>query len=178
MLTLTETKLIDIIYAEDDEADRELFAEALIESKVNARLVTVENGQALIHYLGKNNPDIIFMDINMPMLNGIECLQALRRHSRFKKIPIIMLSTSAFEKDVEQAYADGANMYVVKPVSFIKQIENLKKIFSGNWREELFKLSREKFFLDTEQIKTHQVNSGGGGHIFKKQEQKTVTRSA
>jgi CheY-like chemotaxis protein len=165
MQTLSETKPIDIIYAEDDEADRELFAEALIESQVNARLATVENGQALIHYLGKNNPDIIFTDINMPLLNGIECLQALRRHSRFKKIPIIILSTSAVEKEIEQAYACGANMYIVKPVSFINQIENIKKIFSGNWWEELFRLSREKFFLDAEQIKTHQVNSGGGAHF-------------
>jgi CheY-like chemotaxis protein len=157
-MTLTEADPIIIVYAEDDEADRELFAEALGKAKVKARLTTVENGKALIQHLTKNTPDIIFTDINMPLLNGKECLHTLRRHSRFKNIPIIILSTSSFESDIEETYAGGANMYVVKPISFENHVENIKRIFCDNWRVKLFKHDRKEFFLNIEQMTGHKIH--------------------
>jgi len=146
-MDLIKNSPIKIMYAEDDDADRMLLKEALVEAEINSDLETVTNGEALIKDLSKTDPDIIFLDLNIPRKNGKECLHEIRSNNKFKDIPVIIFSTCSFEEDVNDTYADGANMYVTKPISFKSHVEILKKIFSINWRKKLLKHDKKEFLL-------------------------------
>lgn len=100
--------------ADDDESDRLLFVEA-IELVEAATIATVNNGTELMDYFNKAStvlPDILFLDLNMPRKNGMECLKELRSSTKFNGIYIAIFSTSASEKDIEQTFALGANAYI------------------------------------------------------------------
>lgn len=81
----------------------------------------VNDGNELIDYLNHSDnylPDIIFLDINMPGKNGLECLKELRQEGRFNEIMIVIYSTSGAESDIREAYRYGANNYLKKPGDF------------------------------------------------------------
>ena len=105
-----------ILLAEDDQDDIELFLEA-IDSVTNEVDVTVVNdGQACLDLARKSTFlfDIFFLDINMPRLNGLKCLQALREISEYHRVPVVMLSTASDMKTIQLAYSCGANLYLKK----------------------------------------------------------------
>jgi CheY-like chemotaxis protein len=147
-MTTEDNKLIKILYADDDADDREFFQDALDEAKTNAELTTVEDGEKLMNHLAQCNgqhPDIIFLDINMPRKDGKRCLKEIRGNNKLKQIPVIMFSTSAYVEDIEETFANGANLYVSKPVFFADEVKILKKIFSLDWQEELLKPDKKRF---------------------------------
>ena len=121
-----EKKPLNIVLAEDDESDRMDFIEALGESKIVTLVTTVNDGVELMNYLLKEDnvtPDLLFLDLNMPRKNGLECLKEIRSIEKFKEIVIAIYSTSSYEKDVERTFNGGANIYLKKPNDF----EMLKK---------------------------------------------------
>lgn len=141
---------IKVILADDDKDDQELFQEALSKTNVPSELKTFNNGQDLMDNLkdpNETNPDIIFIDINMPLKNGKEALAEMKTHEDLKDIPTVILSTSKNEKDVEETFLAGASLYVPKPSSFHTFIVLLKKIFSLKWTGELLKPLRKTFLL-------------------------------
>lgn len=147
-MTTEDNKLIKILYADDDADDREFFQDAFDEAKTNAELTTVEDGEKLMNHLAQCNgqhPDIIFLDINMPRKDGKRCLKEIRGNNKLKQIPVIMFSTSAYVEDIEETFANGANLYVSKPVFFADEVKILKKIFSLDWQEELLKPDKKRF---------------------------------
>lgn len=106
-----------ILLAEDDEDDRLFFREAVSR---NGRAVIVDeafDGLMLLDLLDKsdNLPDMIVLDINMPLLDGIECVRAIRSHTRFSKVPVAVLSTSGNATDMKKASEAGADFYARKP---------------------------------------------------------------
>ena len=116
-----------ILIAEDDSDDRFLLQTAFKEKGYNDRVEFVENGVELIDYLGnirdrKNDHDtypyFILLDLNMPKKDGREVLKEIKQHPIFKKIPIIVFTTTKNESEIKRCYELGANTYVVKPVSF------------------------------------------------------------
>lgn len=116
-------KPIHILMVEDNEGDIILTKEALRESKVNNTIMAVRNGKAAIDYVFKKGefsksetPDLILLDINLPLKNGHEVLTALKEDESTKKIPVIMLTTSSSKKDIDQSYMEHVNCYVVKPL--------------------------------------------------------------
>ncbi|MCW3086150.1 MAG: response regulator [Bacteroidetes bacterium] len=120
---------IHILLADDDNDDREFFMEAMSESIPNAVVTTAKNGMELMSTIIEKKdrlPDIIFLDLNMPCKNGQECLKEIKKMQQFKNIPVVMYSTSSTRADVENAYKEGANLYVKKPNSYAE----LKKIAS------------------------------------------------
>jgi len=144
-----KTPPTNIVLAEDDTDDRLFFEEALNEANPDAELTTVENGKELIDHLNDKdepNPDMIFMDINMPLKNGIETLEEIRNQEQFDETPVIMISTSDNKNDVEKSYSKGANLYIKKPSIFSHLIKILKKIFTIQWKE-FFPKPKEKNFL-------------------------------
>jgi CheY-like chemotaxis protein len=146
---------IKILLADDDDDDRELFEDALKEANPSTQLKTVEDGDKLMKYLASVDgvhPDIIFLDINMPCKDGKECLKEIRSNKELDKVPVIMFSTSNFEKDVDETFKNGANLYVSKPVFFQDQVKILKKIFSLNWQENLLKPDKIRFVLHAGKI--------------------------
>ena len=111
-----------IYLADDDEDDRSLFAEALQEIDKSVKLIEAEDGEKLFLKLCAPQsplPDVIILDINMPKLNGFECLEKIRSHeSDLKYISIIMFSTSDNPVTIGKAKKLGATYYAVKPTSY------------------------------------------------------------
>lgn len=109
-----------IALAEDDEEDVDFFKEALSEIDGHAHLTVVKNGILLIKYLEDTQklPDIIFMDLNMPYKNGIQCLEEIKKVDKWKTIKTIILSTSSNKDQINKLYELGADLCLTKPTSF------------------------------------------------------------
>lgn len=122
-LTLTR-----ILLADDDHDDTFLFREALEQVPVETRLSVAENGAQLLQLMkdADAKPDIIFLDMNMPVKNGLECLGEIRGTAGYEQVPVVILSTSVAQYLWESAYKGGANLYIQKPTSFKGLIEILK----------------------------------------------------
>ena len=111
---------LNIFLAEDDEDDRDFFKKALVSLSTEHNLTVVNNGEEAIDLLknGDIHPDYIFLDINMPKIDGLGCLQFIKQNFPGHKFPVIMLST-AFTNDVSnQCYQHGASVYIQKPARF------------------------------------------------------------
>lgn len=111
---------LHILLAEDDEDDVLFFREALSDLPLICELAVVSNGEHAVNYFSESNcaPDFVFLDINMPKLNGIEALKAIKAIQSSDETHVIMLSTSITEFMVEQSYHFGASMYIQKPTQF------------------------------------------------------------
>ncbi|MBP7478298.1 MAG: response regulator [Chitinophagales bacterium] len=121
------TNTVRVLLADDDESDRLNFSEALEEMKMKLVVQTVNDGIELMNFL--NNPlnrlpDLLFLDLNMPRMNGKECLREIRKSEDMNSIAIAIYSTSSTEKDIEETFLAGANVYIKKPNDFkvLKQI--------------------------------------------------------
>lgn len=121
---------IHIFLADDDEDDRFLFSDALKKSNVNAKLSTFEHCGQLLDALKTNKdlPDIIFLDINMPVITGKDCLKRLKKEAHLRHIPVIMYSTSSTMEDINETFHAGASLYVQKPFVFGDQVIMMQKI--------------------------------------------------
>lgn len=120
-----------IFLVDDDLDDKELFADALSGIDENIRLDTALNGVDALEKLTNKSwlkPDYIFMDMNMPLMNGIECLKALKKTPFLADIKVIMYSTSSYFKDIEEAKNEGAFDYLVKPFSFPELCEKIRQV--------------------------------------------------
>ncbi|MEO8532416.1 MAG: response regulator, partial [Flavobacterium sp.] len=144
-----------IILAEDDKDDQELFMEALNAAKVPSEVITVENGEELVNTLkdpAEPKPDIVFIDINMPVKGGKEALAEIKSDQELKEIPAVMLSTSNNPKDIEETFNNGANLYIQKPSSFTGFILILKKVFILHWTKALMNPVKNIFFVSEKNI--------------------------
>jgi CheY-like chemotaxis protein len=104
--------------ADDDADDAELFCEALAEVNPGILCEHASNGKILLEKIRNQKsdlPDIIFLDINMPEMNGWDSLTELKKHSSLKDIPVVMYSTSSMLRDVQAAKKLGANFFYTKP---------------------------------------------------------------
>lgn len=130
-------KPINILLIEDNEGDILLTEEAFKEGKFSNKLTIVRDGEEAIRYLQKDEPytnaptpDMILLDINLPKINGKEVLRFIKNNNQLKSIPVIILTTSAAERDIDESYNRHANCYIIKPVRFdsflsvVQSIEN------------------------------------------------------
>jgi CheY-like chemotaxis protein len=139
-----------ITLADDDEDDRMLFTDAFDELKINTVVNTFNNGKLLMSYLLDDNsilPQIIFLDLNMPIMNGIECLKEIKQNNRFKDIAIAIYSTSSSSDDIEETFVLGANIYIKKPSDFKKLKEILNDVITTNWQYYTSGLNKDNFLL-------------------------------
>jgi CheY-like chemotaxis protein len=122
-----------ILLAEDDIDDRELFSEALANISSQTILHSTENGKEALKRLGEMDtiPDLIFLDINMPVMNGWECLQTLKSDKKYKHIPVIIYSSSSHQKEKDTAMEMGAQSFFTKPSDFYEFRDKLEKIISA-----------------------------------------------
>ena len=150
-----QQETVKVVLADDDKDDQEIFEDALNEASIPAELKTVDNGQELLDHLkdpSEPNPDIIFLDINMPVKSGKEVLAEIKADETLKDIPTVVISTSDHPRDIEDTFKAGANLFVRKPFSFSSLIIMLKKIFMLKWAGELFKPLRKTFFMSEKNI--------------------------
>ena len=114
-----KTEIKNIVLADDDQDDVEMFQTAIEESCTKLELTVASDGLALILLLEKiPTPDAIFLDLNMPGKSGKMCLEEIRSNDNFKKVPIIILSTSNHKSEIDFCLNNGANRYFVKPNSY------------------------------------------------------------
>ena len=114
--------------SEDDfEATRRAFAKANLRNPI-AHALTGEGALGYLRNDANTKPGIILLDLNMPGLDGRQTLQIIKEDYELKKIPIVVLTTSADERDVEGCYALGANTYIQKPVDFDGLITAIKQL--------------------------------------------------
>lgn len=127
---------IDILLIEDNPADIRLTQEAFRDCKVANRLQVARDGLEAMRFLqakesGKEDgamPDLILLDLNMPLMDGWEILTELKNDERLKTIPVIVLTTSETEQDVLRSYQLGANSYITKPVDLVQFIRVIHSI--------------------------------------------------
>ena len=129
-------KPITILVADDDPDDRLMIKEALEEARLANGIEFVEDGVELMEYLqrrgsfadrpGPSKPDLLLLDLNMPRKDGREALQEIRADSNLKRIPVIILTTSAAEEDIARTYDLGASSFITKPVSFDDLVRTMK----------------------------------------------------
>lgn len=124
-------KQYNLLLADDDEDDCDFFKEALEELNLSTSLVTVNDGVQLMDFLAEsgteNLPDILFLDLNMPRKNGLECLTEIKQKEEYKNLPVIIFSTSLDRDIVDLVYEKGAFHYIRKPGEFSK----LKKVIGS-----------------------------------------------
>lgn len=132
-------KSVHILLVEDNLGDILLTTEALEERKLVNKISTVRNGKEALDFLFKENqyqnaesPDLILLDINIPLLSGHEVLHKIKSDDRTKEIPVIILTTSSAEKDVQLSYKNHANCFITKPVDiddFMKAIYTIEEFW-------------------------------------------------
>jgi len=156
-----EKKPLKITLAEDDHDDQELFLHAIEKTETETEVTVVNNGQELVNTLkdpAQENPDIIFVDINMPVKDGIQAVKEIKKDEELKDIPAVMFSTSESPKDVRASFESGANLYVSKPSSLKNFVDILKKIFSFHWTGVLFRPIWNRFFISEKNISNREIN--------------------
>ena len=122
--------------AEDDADDRYLMQTALHETGFKEDVSFVDNGVELIHHLeaiDEHNgtapfPKLIMLDLNMPKMDGREVLKKIKSHDNFKRIPVVVFSTTKNQLEVERCYDLGANTYIVKPASYDRLVETIREV--------------------------------------------------
>ena len=110
-----------LVYAEDDLDDQEIMKELIGQIAPDLKVISVNNGLELIHFLNALLPDeyfpcFIILDMNMPVWNGIRALEALKADNRYRDIPVVMFSTSSMPKDIDLAVRLGAKEFIAKPL--------------------------------------------------------------
>jgi len=147
---MSKEQLLNIMLADDDEDDRNFFNDAIKELKMKNNLTVFKDGKDLMDYLNSSDtvlPHILFLDLNMPCKSGNDCLKEIRANSRFKDMSIAIYSTSSSEKDIEDTFIDGANIYIKKPNDFNKLKKILHEVVNLNWQFHTSGLNKDTFFF-------------------------------
>jgi two-component system, response regulator len=120
--------IVEILLVEDSVHDAEMTIRALTKGKVANSIIHLNNGALAIEFLfgtgmyagrnTQNKPKLILLDLKMPKVNGIEVLEKIKSNELTKRIPVVMLTSSKENPDIEKCYALGVNSYIVKPVDF------------------------------------------------------------
>lgn len=125
---MIDSKTLTVLLADDDEEDRLMARDAWRESAFNGEIRFVEDGEDLMDYLRKRGrfhdasdapvPDLVLLDLNMPRKDGREALVEIKRDPALRSIPVVVLTTSKRDEDVQRSYQAGASSFIVKPVTF------------------------------------------------------------
>jgi len=126
-----KTNPIEILLVEDNPADVRLTQEALREGKVKNNLSVARDGEEALAFLrreGTPRPDLILLDLNLPRRDGRDVLKVIKNDDELKRIPVVVLTTSAAEADILKSYDLHANCYITKPVDLDQFITVVKSI--------------------------------------------------
>lgn len=130
---------IEVLLVDDDEADIKLTCRALENDRIINHIHVVHDGVEALEFLRREGrfadaprPDIIFLDLNMPRMDGREVLRALKADKQFASIPVLILTTSDAEEDIDSSYAQHANSYITKPVD-LKQFKKAIQAVEQYW---------------------------------------------
>ncbi|MFB5650486.1 response regulator [Leptospira wolffii] len=135
-MSAARKKYFDILLVEDNPADVRLTMEALGDLESEKRLFVAKDGEEAMdfvkgegEFVGSARPDLILLDLNLPKKNGLEVLEELKSDPDYKRIPVVVLTTSGSDRDVIETFNLHANSYIQKPVeydNFLEAMENLR----------------------------------------------------
>lgn len=140
-----------IFLVDDDQDDQQLFEEVVKEIKASNKLLMFKNAVELMEHLNQENivlPHIIFLDLNMPFVSGSECLKEIRSNPRFMDVSVAIYSTSSLEKDIEETFINGANIYITKPNDYAALKKTIRNVLNINWHYHKSGLDRKTFFYN------------------------------
>ena len=128
-----------VLNVDDDQEDREFFCDALREIDSTITCLVAGSGMDALSLLGELSvlPDYIFLDINMPMMDGKQFLKILKTIPEFRSIPVIMYSTSTDTREIKECYKLGAEDFLIKPHSYEKLVNDLTSIFAFSKRSPI-----------------------------------------
>jgi CheY-like chemotaxis protein len=129
------SSIYTIVLADDDPDDQQVFQQAVHTVAPNVLMTSIFSGAELIDYLDEHIPDILFIDLNMPYKNGIECLREIRENGRYRKLPIVVYSTSGIEHTINISYGFGANLYFQKTSSLEELKTAIRLILEMPWQD-------------------------------------------
>ena len=144
------TKPMKVVLVDDDEDDRMFFADALQEIDLKTDLTEFHNGQELLDYLTESCtefPQLIFLDLNMPVMDGFECLKKIRSNPKFEDLVVAIYSTSSSERDIEETFVNGANIYINKPNKFEELKKTIAQVVKRNWQYEENEMDKGNFLF-------------------------------
>jgi len=130
-------KPLTILLAEDNHDHAELIIDTLEEFHLGNKIVHVTNGEDALKYLTELHvdedgqtmkPDLVLLDLKMPRLDGIGTLRAIRQRTELQTLPVIVVSTSSTDKDVNECYELGANSYITKPIQFEEFTRKIREL--------------------------------------------------
>lgn len=139
-----------IILADDDEDDRLFFEDALEDLMLDVSLESVTNGVEVMQLLNDKTrmlPDLLFLDLNMPLQSGHECLKEIRSDHRLKEVTIVVYSTSLNAETVDMLYKDGANYYICKPGNYNCLKKTIHKAISLVDQHKSKKVHKSEFII-------------------------------
>ena len=131
-----EFEKIEILLAEDSEADAEMTMRALQRNNLANHLVWVKDGAEALDFIFRRGayaqrpegaPKLVLLDLKMPKVDGIEVLRQVKSNEQTRTIPVVMLTSSAEERDIVASYSLGVNSYIVKPVDFASFVDEVAK---------------------------------------------------
>ncbi len=138
-IQLNRARAMVILLVEDNEADVILTREAFKESKLDIQMDTVDNGEKCMAYLRKQGPyrdaptpDLILLDLNLPVMDGREVLAEILKDDALRTMPVVILTTSGSDRDLNSMYSLRCSSYIKKPVDF-HQFHNVIKSLSNYW---------------------------------------------
>lgn len=128
-------KPIHILLVEDNPGDAELTREALADAKIANTLSVVVDGEEAMDFLHTrgphadvDRPDVVLLDLNLPKMDGREVLAAIKGDPELRRLPVIVMTTSAADDDIARAYDDHANAYIQKPIDFDEFIRTVRSV--------------------------------------------------
>lgn len=139
-----------IVLVDDDEDDRMFFADALQELEIKTELAEFHNGQELLDHLSKSDaqhPHLIFLDLNMPVMDGFKCLREIRKNPEWKDLVVAIYSTSSSERDIEETFVVGANIYINKPNRFEDLKKTIRQVVKRNWQYQQNEMDKANFLF-------------------------------
>lgn len=126
-----------VLLADDDKDHALLFGHILHKVDPTKTLITVTDGQQLLDLLRQFQPQILFLDLNMPCKNGVDCLMEIRSNPDFNELRVIVYSSSIHMQDIAKCYNYKADLYLVKPFDTEHLSNALATILRGDWQSEL-----------------------------------------
>jgi CheY-like chemotaxis protein len=150
-MSVSTRKISHVLLVDDDEDDRALFTEAMKAASPEVKVTLAENQPSLLIFLDTEVvPEVIFLDVNMPLKSGLDCLRAIKSNINYINTAVVMYSTSSLQKDIEAAYKEGADFYVIKPSNYTTLIDLLKSLLNTLGNKTQF-ITREQFVISENQ---------------------------
>jgi DNA-binding response OmpR family regulator len=140
----------EVLIADDDADDYKFLTSAIQDLTVTVIVSRAENGEILIKILNEKIPDVLFLDVLLPRMNGKECLKEIRSNRRYDSLPIIMYTSLRDVETIEFCYREGSNLYVCKPNSYSELLEILTRIFTIDWKKMMYYPPLSQYVLNNQ----------------------------